>query len=194
VWSWSSDGRRLAIEESYDDQDGDFDRGRRIGLVGADGSRFRWVHEQEGSLGFDISWSPDGRSIVFECGLSFRGDVCVADAATGSVRNLTETDDRGEFGGAWSPRGDVIAFIGHGPDPRVDDRNTGIFVVRAAGGSPLRLTQLRGDISWSPDGRWISLWSGSTSPTLYVVAVDGRKLTRIARLALREAWQPRPRR
>ena len=88
----------------------------------------------------------------------------------------------------------MIAYGAHGPDPRVEDDDTGIFVVSAAGGSPLRLTRHRGDISWSPDGRWISFWSDSTSPNLYVVRADGRQLTRIAQLALRETWQPRPRR
>ena len=182
-WSWSPDGRRLAIED--DD---------RIGVVNADGTEFRWVHEQEDSLGFGTSWSPDGRNIAFDCGPVPLGDVCVANVATDSVRNLTNTDDRGEFASAWSPNGKVIAFIGHGPDPRVDDDDTGIFVVEAAGGTPLRLTQHRGDISWSPDGRWISFWAGSARPDLYAVSAGGRKLTRIARLALRETWQPQRRR
>ena len=66
-------------------------------------------------------------------------DICVANVATGSIRNLTDTEDRGESSAAWSPDGEMIGFLAHGPDPRVDDDDAGLFVVEAAGGEPLRL-------------------------------------------------------
>ena len=172
-WEWSPDGRRLAIHE-----------GGRLGIVNADGTRFRWVsHEGE----FPYTWSPDGRRIAFDCG-GDAYDICVASVATGGVRNLTRTGDRYEFKGAWSPGGKALAFKAYQRD--VDD-DEGIFVVSADGGVPRNITRLYGDTSWSPDGGWISFWEATGTPDLYIVKPTGANLTRIARLALREAWQPR---
>ena len=97
-WGWSPDGRRLAIEDvSYEKKGDILEFLHRLGVANADGTRFRWVHQQEDAL--NSSWSPDGRNIAFDCGPDLLGDVCLANVAAGSVRNLTETEDRGEYSG-----------------------------------------------------------------------------------------------
>ena len=60
-------GGGFMIEDFYDDNDGDFEYIYRIGIVNADGTRFRWIFQQEAFLGL-VSWSPDGQNIAFDCG------------------------------------------------------------------------------------------------------------------------------
>jgi Tol biopolymer transport system component len=56
------------------------------------------------------SWSPDGRYIAAVRWTATRRDVVVVDAKTGT-EVLAVTDDGQSWAPAWSPAGDVIAFL-----------------------------------------------------------------------------------
>jgi Tol biopolymer transport system component len=173
--SWSPDSRRLAIAPL-----------NGLAIVNSNGRGFRWIYRGDSFDVLSVLWSPDARHIAFDCG-GDSTDICVANVASAAVRNVTATEDRREIWGQWSPDSSTIAFNAY--NPKVDG-DEGIFVVQANGGAPFRVTELYGEPTWAPDGRWISFWPPTATPDLYVVHPDGSKLTRIARLALREAWQP----
>ncbi|MGE5246248.1 MAG: prolyl oligopeptidase family serine peptidase [Betaproteobacteria bacterium] len=84
--------------------------------------------------------------------------IFLVDIASRKIRQLT-TGSYYEHSLAWSPRGDVIAFISnHGADP---DRffNYDVFTIDPASGTIRQLTQTKNAEyrpTWSPDGRSIA--------------------------------------
>lgn len=129
--------------------------------------------------GGPLSWSADGRTILFS---AIRGpdaerqvmnsDVIAVDVASGAMRTLTSRD-----GPDGSPRfsdaGDRIAWIGF-DDKRRAYTNAELYVGDASAGNPRSLTASLDrsieDAQWAADGR-----------TLYATYDDkgGRKLVRI---------------
>jgi Tol biopolymer transport system component len=79
------------------------------------------------------SWSPDGRTLAFECRVGDHWHICTFDRRTNQTRYLTgHASDA--FAPAWSPDGKQIAFI--------SDRDGAdqLFVMRADGTEVIRLT------------------------------------------------------
>ena len=114
VASWSPDGQRLAVAKYFGDYVGLF-------TLAADGSDERLIttiterEELENSNSrykfaiHTVSWSPDGKQILYSCDLG----ACVVDIESGVVTGLVE--DVYEWGdepyiAAWSPDGDHIAI------------------------------------------------------------------------------------
>ncbi len=123
------------------------------------------------------SLSPDGKQVAFswdgEKGGNF--DIYVKIIGETNALRLT-TDPAADTNPAWSPDGKRIAF--HRPG--------GIYTVSPLGGSEQRLTSLpaAGQMSWSPDGKWLAIASavpGSTA--IFLAPADGgdaRQMTRPA--------------
>lgn len=158
----------------------------QVWLCRSDGSDARALTTPE-LLASGACWSPDGVSFAFVATAEARHSIRVVELeGTGGERELvSHAQPVGELG--WSPDGEAIAyttlFDPENPDERPEppgaaprvrvtrrldykedgrgylgDRRSQIFVVRAAGGSPRRLTSdpLDRDLpQWSPDGRWI---------------------------------------
>lgn len=93
----------------------------------------------------------------------------------------------------WSPSGKQIAFV-------PGARSRGVWVMRASGAKPRRVTPGRGDPlfpSWSPGGAWI-VFADLGDPRsgfhdLYVVRANGSALKRLTRAKADEthpAWAP----
>jgi Tol biopolymer transport system component/DNA-binding winged helix-turn-helix (wHTH) protein len=104
--------------------------------------------------------SPDRRRLAFVSDRSgwFEVWVCAYPEASG-CRQLTSLQ-RGYVGSpSWSPDSQRIVF-----DARVDG-NADIYVIRADGGQPVRITyesSVESRASWSGDGRWIYFRSDRT--------------------------------
>ena len=102
----------------------------------------------------EASWAPDGRRLAFISNRGGRSEVWIA-SVEGERHGLTRVTEDGTNKGnpRWSPDGGRIAYTARGP---LDFYAQGIFVVRASGGSPSRITpddgHDHGEPRWSPDG------------------------------------------
>jgi Tol biopolymer transport system component len=102
-----------------------------------------------------MSWSPDGRELVFSAYKHDEyGDLYVADVATKRIRPLL-TSGAGERRPAWSPDGRWIAYE---RSLAARPRETSIWVVDVQTNRTYRVTSGRADVgpAWSSDGREIA--------------------------------------
>ncbi|HXH15789.1 MAG TPA: S9 family peptidase [Sphingomonas sp.] len=131
-------------------------------VVGADGGAARQLTYGKFDDGGPLSWTPDGRSIVFA---AIRGpaadrqvmnsDVIAVDASSGAMRTLT-TRDGPDAQPRVSPDGSKIAWLGF-DDKRRSYENTQLYVGDRDAASPRSLTATLDraieDAVWSADGR-----------------------------------------
>ena len=123
--------------------------------------------------------SPGGAKLAFVDD----GDILEYDAATGLIRNLTNTPAVSEFDPSYSPNGKQIAFASQQSTGNV--LNT-ISVMLADGTAVTRLiwsaTDGYGLPKWSPDGKRIAFSltpSGTFSSDIHVMSVNGTGITNI---------------
>ena len=214
---WSPDGSRILFDVSV----GEYGH-PAVGLYGFDIGSYRLqqvVDPLEStsvasgsaeSVGLDMHFdvSPDGSRIVYStCGYSDDRDYeIVVSAVDGTeTQRLTENESFDNYA-AWSPGGDLIAFISDRPVDSPDVYSVKRLYVIAADGSEVRLVApLSGDSSlrlgphppkWSPDGRSIAFVAteGPVVSAVYTVGTDGSGLTRIAEAASGPSWSPDGRR
>jgi TolB protein len=146
---WSPDGKRITVTASSDPGGGL----QGIAVVNADGTGLRSLDR----LGFDGTFSPDGKHLAYTRG----GELWVLDVASGATRVLTSG---AEATGApdWSPDGKQIVF-------------TSPFDVRSVstkGGTPTGLIKVGTSFSirfprtpvYSPDGTQVAFAAILTDP------------------------------
>ena len=129
------------------------------------------------------SWSPDGKRLLLTaCDTSLGFEAwcdLVTVRADGSHLRKVVADHRNNFAGHYSPNGRWIEFG--------SDRSGyvgAIWVIRASGGRPHRLTPPRLEAetaAWSPDGSHIAFGSNCCQPdgNIYTVTRDGGHLTKL---------------
>lgn len=192
---WSPDGTQIAFMR---DQGGD--ERFAIWIVDRDGEHERKLTSDDAATHRDISWSPDGRSIVCVANTGGkRFGVRIVDSATGAERALTDNDHEHERP-LFSPDGRSILFESWrgGSGIEVD-----LYLVPAAGGDAVKLDTREGKSGdsqyarWSPDGRTIAFTSSARGRReIALVDLDGPKAVRLRYLTetpfdeQKPAWRP----
>ncbi|NIV49598.1 MAG: protein kinase, partial [Gammaproteobacteria bacterium] len=164
---FSPDGERIAFRSDRD--------GGGIYVMGATGESPRRVSDR----GYEPTWSPDGKSLVFSTGLgthpywaSNEAELWVVDVETLEQRRLPHDGAGAPVSPRFSPNGLRIAFW-NAPGGQRD-----IYTMPAEGGEPLPVTDdpdTDWSPFWSPDGRWLFFVSDrGGSPDLWRVPIEER--------------------
>lgn len=109
-----------------------------------------------------------------------RSHVFVVDVATGASRQITEGEEFDDTDPVWSPDGKSIAFVSDRTARAFDgSRNTDVFIVSAAGGTPRRVSphaEANGSPQFSPDGKSIAFTGTATQGgpiDIWMMQVEG---------------------
>lgn len=175
--------------------------GAQVAIINADGSGFRKITSGANNNGF-AAYSPDAKRIVYRT-MGPDGDgLRIMNLQDRSVTTLTMDYDNFP---AWSPRGDLIAFV------RKVNGDFDVFTVRADGKDVRQLTRAKGNDAhpaWSPDGEKIvftttrmgfkdeALYTSAPQPygELFVMRYDGTQLEQLTDNQWEDGgatWQPR---
>ncbi len=104
-----------------------------------------------------LSWSPDNKRIAMTAMGREATQIYILEVGKASAEKFT-SHPRGAFDPAWSPDGDIIAYIGR-DGPRGE-----LWLRRLEGEGEARhdkLTAVRSP-AWSPDGRFLAVLSAQT--------------------------------
>jgi Tol biopolymer transport system component len=107
-----------------------------------------------------VSWSPDSEKIVFtRRDEKTEGDIWTLSIKDGVLTQITD-DEAPEHGASWSADGKTIAYV----------KGSETWAVAADGGNPRMLSDKRGLVFWSPDGRYLVLMTRVYRPNLFRLA------------------------
>ncbi|MBP8231170.1 MAG: S9 family peptidase [Rhizorhabdus sp.] len=150
-------------------------------LVAADGGPSRQLTSGDYQHGGPLSWSPDGRSLLFSAVRKpdwqrevFDPEIYALDLGSGAIRALT--DRRGpDIAPVVSPDGSRVAYLGY-DDRRLSYQNTLLYVMNRDGSGVRAITagldRSIDRVEWAADGR--SLFA----------QYDERGVNRVARITL----------
>jgi dipeptidyl aminopeptidase/acylaminoacyl peptidase len=152
-----------------------------IFVVAADGGPPRQLSFGDYQDGGPLSWTPDGRSILFSAVRKpdwqhnvFDPEIYTLDVATGVIRALTSREGP-DAAPAVSPDGSKVAYLGY-DDKRLSYQNTLLYVMNRDGSGARAVTagfdRSIDRVEWAADGR-----------SLYA-QYDERGVNRVARIAL----------
>ncbi len=101
--------------------------------------------------------SPDGKTVLYSRGFVDK----VNDAWTGAIWQMNADGTRNRFlvkggGAVWSPDGTRIAYVAASENPKGAQIFVRYMDAEGATTQITRLTEAPGNITWSPDGKWIS--------------------------------------
>jgi len=154
---WSPDSTRLAFASPFEDpnlSDPEIQRGHKmystaIYVIDVQTKKVSRISP----LGQNrwISWSPDSRRLVYsgaEPGSAAKSGIYVVDAAEAKPRLVYSGRS---VQPAWSPKGDLIAFIA--PQPPPGGQENDVVVISPDGSQRRRITGTWNLVAWSPDGK-----------------------------------------
>ena len=156
------------------------DRGREVKIVPADGGAARALFTTEPGakpmVGLAVTnWTSDSKKVVFRVPGKGLFAVLAAGGEPEAVCTFENPEkEKQREGMIASPDGRWIAYSAapHG--------NPDIFVIRATGGSPIRVTTspaAERKPRWSPDGNWLAFTSlGNENPQIWAIrlSADGQ--------------------
>ncbi|MGC2450904.1 MAG: protein kinase [Candidatus Sulfotelmatobacter sp.] len=124
-------------------------------------------------------WSPDGKKIIFfefATGPDKPARIYEVPSDGGPPQEILPSDRGQQLDPNWSPDGSKIVFGGESNNP-----SSSIHILELASG---KISDLPGSLGlysprWSPDGRYISAFSGD-SKTLLVFDLQNQKWTKLA--------------
>ncbi|MBA2683129.1 MAG: PD40 domain-containing protein [Gemmatimonadaceae bacterium] len=173
--------------------------GNHIGINVSDGpNRTIWVADSAGmnprqltKEGFEdqvisnrMSWSPDGKSILYESRRTGTADLWVVPVDSGSPRQLT-SDVRNDYGGVWSPDSKWVAFLSD------RGRQTDIWLVRASGGEQRRVTDspdAESNLAWRPGTNEVTFVTTSQAAGIWSMDMASGAERRLTPDSIRPTW------
>ena len=187
--AWRTDGQKILFVSRIEPTD--------IYVMDPDGENtmnLTQSPEREGS----VSWSPDGKRIVFSRWLNEGGEAIFVMDANGQNQQRLTFDPGINISPHWSPDVDRIAFLSN------RDGAIRIYIMDTNGQNVRQITHRKrrfyGEPAWSPDGNWLTFGAGDTrSWGLYLIDSQGRNETRIfhsnasqldVSATSRPAWSP----
>ena len=181
--AWSPDSKRLAFIT--------FSRGDNfLSLVDVETRRTEHVRVPGLEAIMNVSWSPDGNSIVLAGQTTGVSDLFIYNLQTQEVRRLM-SDRFADLQPDWSPDGRTIAFVtDRGADTRLEQLRFSQMRLATVDVASGRITEIDGfpgakhiNPQWAPDGRSIYFIANPEGvPDLYRIGFPDGGLTRITTL------------
>lgn len=146
--------------------------------------------DQLANDGSNPRWSPDGTQIAVTC--NGGSDVCVIDAESGSLTNLTEDSTAVDAYPDWTPDGQIV-FMSNRSD--LEGLASDLFIMNADGSNVRNLTNDPDDDGYprvSPDGTKIVFTSDrdvEVGTEIYVLEVN---TTLVRQVTVDELWNQTP--
>lgn len=161
--SWSPDGNFMAFDRPDENY-------AALYVASLDGSRPVRLNPPGVFAVRNPAWSPDSRSIAFQCTMSY-GDleICVINRDGTGFKRLTTNRDTDDSP-AWSPDGSMIAFM----TVPLDQEAT--IALMTPSGTDIKLLTSGFDPAWSPNGSRL-VFARSTG--LFTIGSDGSNLKQI---------------
>lgn len=185
IWHLGADGEARRITTDFNDYVGMSMTADASALVAVQSNRITniWVapnndaskavqiksgsNNQDGTDG--LSWTPDGRQVVFYSRASGADDIWIMNADGSGLKQLT-VDVGTNYDSRVSPDGRFIVFISE------RSGHPNLWRMDLDGGNAKQLTSGNSDfnVTISPDSKWIIYESSSESrPALWKVSIDG---------------------
>ena len=118
----------------------------------------------------DVSWSPDGRRVVYAGDKDGNFDLWIQNVDGGEPTRVT-SDPADETQPAWSPDGRRLVF-------RSESDGGGIFTLDVGGGAVRRIAPFGRRPAWMPNGRDVVLMDNDAPHAAFVVSGDGGEAPR----------------
>ena len=172
-----------------------------VAVATVDGSGFRRLTNDE-ALTTNPAWSPDGNAIAFISDREARAEdyengqhinVYVMAPDGSAVRRVTPVSLGVSAGHrpAWSPDGEFLAFIGHGPLEPGRELRHDLYTVQSDGSGLTVVAEGANLFAWSPDGSRLAFALDAREAAIYTSDPDGSNTRPVVSASIWDiSWSP----